>query len=161
MPLYHATTATLSVGDEIEATRDVEFYPAVVALLERSRPGGSPSRARCLFAADSAVKAAAFMTSQLRTTGRGSEPFNVYEVEMPVIHCGAFALIDEIDARLSRADQTDRCLEEYWHPSLEWKFLEAFGPALIVRGLAPVNEILVEHFMVNIYSADRRQAKTL
>ena len=123
IPLFHATTKHFDIEKIVIADRNIYHYPEVTGLLEFNRPLNSPSRLKCLFAADTSLAATTFLYRQ----GVDIENIHIYQVEMNCYHKAPFRLIHELSERIKIADNVDQLIDEYWHPRLDWYFWEYFG----------------------------------
>ncbi|MEJ2790995.1 MULTISPECIES: hypothetical protein [unclassified Pseudoxanthomonas] len=139
-PLFHATFANLVLGTTLRAVGRTTFYPEVVDLLEASRPAKRPSRAVCMFAAESPEAAYRFLMSQ---RSEENQSINVYQVEMGDYHKAPFRVIHEISKRMTASSPTTSLVDEYWSPSKNWTFWEFFGPEFDVVSKVSVDQVKV------------------
>jgi hypothetical protein len=136
--LFHASTQSLPARLAVGAPQ-ATVCPSAIAALEAAKPAGSPSRAACFFACEKPENAARFLDAELRYKGQAlGQPIFVYEIEFPAgFHKGAMALVAAIDSKLQVKFDPDRAIAEYWHPTLNWQFFEAFGPEMrIIQQIA-------------------------
>lgn len=133
--LFHASTLDLTVGEDIPAqNRNFcsfnDYQRPTEVLLEDRCPNGSQSRLSSHFACDEAEFAAIYLDAELpRWALRQGQP-HLYTIQMndPGIH--PMCLVDAIAKELSkdRVNLAEALADEYWSPTLEWKFWEYLCP---------------------------------
>lgn len=85
----------------------------------------------------------------------------VYEVDMQSSHRAPFALIHQINKRLTGKKCCQTLVDEYWSPKREWVFWEVIGPSFVVLNeVLPACELHVELF-TRRYSRDFDQVSLL
>jgi hypothetical protein len=142
MPLYHATFAELALGIPVTPLGPTQVYPKAVTKLEAGKPVGCPSRSLCVFATDNLAGATKFAQKQYP----GKKGLRVYTVEMAVFHKAPMRIVHTLESRLANGQPVERLVNEYWNPSLPWRFYEYFGPSFVPTAeVAPANagEVMV------------------
>ncbi|MBP3983985.1 hypothetical protein J5837_06040 [Pseudoxanthomonas helianthi] len=130
MPLYHATLRAYSSGQEVVATVPTTFYPEAVTEIEKFRGTHQPNRSFCLFATDDLDFCYYFALRQRFDP----EKINIYEVQMALYHKAPIAIVHTLQRRIEKGESLGRLPDEYWNPTVAWKFWEYFGSAMTIVG---------------------------
>jgi len=142
MPFFHATDATFPLRHHLKSPHPVVTCLNAVKALEADpgRPPNAPSRTACYFACENPENAVHFLEAEVRHAGRVlSGPILAYQVDFPAgHHKGSMALIRAIEKRLGAGGSATKMIAEYWKPTLNWKFFEAFGPEMRILASVPV-----------------------
>ena len=99
------------------------------------RPGRndrSSSRRSAVYAANSIGNAARFLVSE---PDKERRTVQAYEVEVTHQSPSPMVLIGFIDAHGPAFSSLSACIEEYWTPNKEWRFLEFICPSLTVTAV--------------------------
>ena len=97
MPLFHATDKAFTSGKTVQVQGASQYYSAAATVLDNGRPAKFPLRKDLMFAAEFLVAATAFCERQ----GVPHKFVRVYKVDMQSSHRAPFALIHQINKRLT------------------------------------------------------------
>jgi hypothetical protein len=146
MPFYHASRNVYPDGHVIHVPKGevADAYQLSLRLgakwredaLEATRAGRAFSRQFAVYAANSPGNAARFLISQPDAEKR---PVLVYEVDINNKSPSPMVLIGYMDDQGEGFAALPECMEEYWAPTRNWRFLEYVCSEMIVtKSLGPV-----------------------
>lgn len=139
MHFFHASRNVYQIGDIIRVPEGEQSHAFKLSLelgmqwreeaLEEARNDRASSRRSAVYASNTLANAARFLVSQPDDKGR---PVLGYEVEITDQSPSPMVLIGYIDAHGRTFPSLSSCIEEYWAPTKEWKFLEFVSPSFSV-----------------------------
>jgi len=138
---YHATASELVAGQVLGPIVGLSNFQkrqqaAGLGWLEEAfearRPSGCSSRLGALFATRKIEEAAKYILAEPGFRQGDLKP-RYYRVTIECPTAGPMMLVGYA-ARFQKQNSTQNdIIDEYWHPSHEWRYLEYFGPTITVE----------------------------
>lgn len=119
---------------------------------ERRRRGRSLSRLTALFAGADAADCVQFLRAQ---RDYDNVPVHLYRVDMPVSGHHPMALVDAVRRKAGHTNIIDKIVEEYWQPTLKWRFWEYLGQTMTVVEELPLPDTIMMAGAFHRYITDR------
>ncbi|MBB1295765.1 MULTISPECIES: hypothetical protein [unclassified Pseudoalteromonas] len=156
MTYYHATTNQLTSGQTINSTRQNQFYVNTSQEMDKSRPQGVTGRTNALYVTDSDEFAVHYLLKQnVRLSN-----IKLYEVIPNNPHKCPFAITHRVELKLNANDCAKNLINEYWNPTLSWKFYEYLTDSIQI--VKEVSIPCLDDFIFTIsYDADVRLAESV
>ena len=128
MELFHVSCNEYGVGETKLANEETKYFQAkkdkgeewVDLLLNAKKPDNAPSRQYTLYAFDFVGNCSAFFKSH--KCDKGNKLY--YKVQMTDPFKAPMCLTDLILKQGQSSSYLAKIIEEYWHPTMDWKFWE-------------------------------------
>lgn len=144
MKLYHVSCKEYEIGEKFISKTPTPYHSKKVEKgegwvdlkLNEFKPEGAPNRDQCYYAFDSLDNCSAFIENEKCSTEGG--PY-FYEVKM-INPIGAPMRLNQVILKKGEdSDEIESIAQEYWNPTLEWKFMEylSFEMEILDRVDAP------------------------
>lgn len=128
MKLYHVSCKEYEIGKKFTSKISTQYHLKKIAngegwvdlKLNEFKPEGAPNRDQCFYAFDSLANCFAYIDSE-KCSGGG--PY-YYEVKMINPIAAPMSLNNIILKKGEESDEIESIANEYWNPTLNWKFIE-------------------------------------
>lgn len=144
MELYHVSFKKYEVGKTYTASNPIGYHLRAIQkgegwvndILDEYRPDGTPSRISSFYACDILENCVAYIGNK---TIEGKEPI-YYKVKMECTIGFPMVMVDRIKCLGNDTSKILPYIDEYWNPTLDWKYLEFLSSTMTII------EILSEPF---------------
>lgn len=142
MTLFHITDKVYEIGTSISSNDFGEacFYHQnnpvhiwINDVLDARRDADCPPRKRCIYAFDKPGHCLAFNNNPV---------LHCYQIEMEAHGGYPMVLTDKLRRVGENYNRLDDLIDEYWHPTKQWKYNEFLGESMVVIGEIKPNKIL-------------------
>src|SRR6185312_4775333 len=158
MELFHVSFTEYTVGQTYIAPNPTGYHLRSVArnegwineTLDQHRQEGFPSRISSFYACSTLENCQAFIGNK---TIESKNPI-YYKVDMD---CGTgfpMVLIDKIKKLGQDSNLLEVCINEYWSPIREWKYVEFLHPSMSITEVLPFPDLLMPNKGRINYNAD-------
>lgn len=128
MKLYHVSCKEYEIGKKFISNTPTQYHLKKIAngegwvdlKLNEFRPDDAPNRDQCFYAFDSLANCFAYIDSEKCEKGKAY----YYEVKMVNPINAPMRLNHVILKKGEESDKIETIVQEYWNPTLDWKFME-------------------------------------
>lgn len=158
MKLYHVSFKTYKAGEKFSsktitpyhAEKDKKGEGWVDLELNKYKPDNAPNREQCYYAFDFIGNCFAYIS----TINCGSNKPIYYEVKMDNPFGAPMRLTNVLLKKGNGSSLTESISEEYWNPTLDWKFIEYLSAEMEIVAILDEPEMIVKRSGKNKYDLD-------